>query len=291
MSEGQATHIVQINPRDMLPAIGSLIRRSFGTVAADFNLTVQNCPRHPAFLTDEDLSESLFLDGVICFGGFMDGKLTGFVAIWPKDVHTYELTRLCTAPECRHLGMGRMLMEDDFMFTLNKFATSLCIALLLLILLSSCRLHDEGETTFREGSSTDFLQSENSTSSNGNGGIHESTNGISTTSTKQATLSSEIYEYTYPDDIAPVVRKNAEILMENLGIYKELAVLNAEKLNELNISEVEAVNAGIVEGGLKYVQIKDGNGKEYCLSISEHGSLWAVYEGDMHGDLVWHVVF
>ena len=81
MHNGYTLSIRQIDPRDMLPAIGALIRRSFDTVAAAFRLTAENCPYHPAFLTDETLAETLFLDGVICFGGLVGGALAGFTAI------------------------------------------------------------------------------------------------------------------------------------------------------------------------------------------------------------------
>jgi ribosomal protein S18 acetylase RimI-like enzyme len=116
MDQGQASHrldpqILQINPRGMLPAVGALIRRGFATVAAQFGLTPQNCPSHPSFLTDETLLNSLCRRGVICFGSFAEEELIGFVAIWPKGRHTYEMTRLCTAPEFRHFGIGRALLD------------------------------------------------------------------------------------------------------------------------------------------------------------------------------------
>ena len=139
---------------------------------------------------------------------------------------------------------------------MNKFIGYLCMALLLLIFLSSCQ----------ERSSMDCLQSENNTMV-------------------------EAYEYTYPDDLALAARKNAEILVEKLGIYKELAVLNALKLEAFDVKEIKDLDMATVEGGLHYIQIKDSDGREYCLSVSERGTLWAIYEGDMHGDLIWHVVF
>jgi len=135
MKQGQALdhfdpQILQINPRDMLPAVGALIRRSFATVASQFGLTPQNCPSHPAFLMDEALSNSLYQHGVLCFGSFAEEKLIGFVAIWPKARHTYELTRLCTAPEFRHLGIGRALLDAAAAHARSNGARNIEIAII-----------------------------------------------------------------------------------------------------------------------------------------------------------------
>ena len=46
--------IKKINP-DMLSECASVIRAGFCTVAADYNLTEQNCPTNGAFMTTERL--------------------------------------------------------------------------------------------------------------------------------------------------------------------------------------------------------------------------------------------
>jgi len=102
----------------MMPDIVDIIHRSFATVAEELGLTRRNCPGHPAFLPHGELARTLLLPGVICFGGFADEEmadtsaLAGFAAMWPKARHIYELTRLCVAPERRHAGLGRLLMDE-----------------------------------------------------------------------------------------------------------------------------------------------------------------------------------
>ncbi len=105
-------------PQIALEQVAVLIRRSFLTVAEELHLTSTNCPRHPAFLSDATYAQQLFSSKVQCIGAFEhdicqpdETKLIGFVAIWPLRRGTWELTRLCTAPERRNEGIGRLLME------------------------------------------------------------------------------------------------------------------------------------------------------------------------------------
>jgi hypothetical protein len=57
-----------------------IIRKAFGTVAAELGLTVENCPAYPAFTTAERLGE-LRLRGAVFFGLFLDEVQAGFVAV------------------------------------------------------------------------------------------------------------------------------------------------------------------------------------------------------------------
>ena len=91
--------------------IGTVIRLAFADIAKEFHLTPTNCPKHPSFLSDSDLTHSLSRPGVLCFGALTDDTLVGFVAIWPKDQGVHELTRLCILPEHRHAGLGARLLQ------------------------------------------------------------------------------------------------------------------------------------------------------------------------------------
>jgi len=106
--------IREIAADEYLPAVCEVIRLAFATVAEEFHLTPQNCQKHPAFLSDSDLAESLQKPGVIFFCVFANDSndaLVGFVAIWPKGHGVYELTRLCVLPAHRHAGLGARLLQ------------------------------------------------------------------------------------------------------------------------------------------------------------------------------------
>jgi len=104
--------IQAIDPCESLGAIGGLIRRSFADVAAQFGLTSQNCPLHPAFCDDHSLLNQLDKRGAICLAGYLEGKIVGFVALIPIKRRVYELTRLCVAPESRQAGLGGLLTDE-----------------------------------------------------------------------------------------------------------------------------------------------------------------------------------
>ena len=100
-----------IDLRENLPQIGNLIRRSFATVADEFGLTPQNCRYHPAFVDDDATLAKLGKPGTLCFGGYVDGELLGFMAIVPRRWRAYEGLRLAVAPEARQQGLGRALLD------------------------------------------------------------------------------------------------------------------------------------------------------------------------------------
>jgi len=110
--ENMSFTINKIDLRNNLTSIGSLIRRSHQTVAQQFNITLQNCPHHPAFCDDASTLAKLDRPGIICFGGHINGELSGFVALAPVDGHDINCVRLAVAPEARHFGLGRSLMDE-----------------------------------------------------------------------------------------------------------------------------------------------------------------------------------
>jgi ribosomal protein S18 acetylase RimI-like enzyme len=73
-------------------------------------LTAENCPGHVAFITEERLLAQLDRQDARCLGIQIAGAWVGFVAVAPyRDA--YEITRLAVAPEYRHRGYGRLLMD------------------------------------------------------------------------------------------------------------------------------------------------------------------------------------
>lgn len=91
------------------------IRSSFVTVANDLNLTPENAPTNPAFLSAESFTEAL-KKGVEYFVLESNSKIAGCIALEEsqKESSVYFIERLSVLPEERHKGYGKMLI--DFVF-------------------------------------------------------------------------------------------------------------------------------------------------------------------------------
>ena len=88
----------------------NVIRDAFETVALEFNLTRDNCPSSPAFVTIRQLRD-LRIKGVKFFGLFQDGVQVGFVAVERADDTVYYLEKLAVPPQYRHRGYGKKLVK------------------------------------------------------------------------------------------------------------------------------------------------------------------------------------
>ncbi|MBE6954211.1 MAG: GNAT family N-acetyltransferase [Ruminococcaceae bacterium] len=111
----------QIRPlsREDLPAAHAVICESFQTVAADFGLTRENCPKHTSFLTLHDL-QARFADGRLMFGLYAGTALAGCFTLSRRNDVTWELNHLAVLPHARHQGFGQKML---------RFAKNLVIAL------------------------------------------------------------------------------------------------------------------------------------------------------------------
>ena len=87
-----------------------VIRNSFRTIAKEFNLTRDNCPTHPSFVTIRQLTE-LKKKGLYFFGGFLGEIQVGFVALEKADEALYYLEKLAVLPDYRHQDYGQKLVE------------------------------------------------------------------------------------------------------------------------------------------------------------------------------------
>jgi len=87
-----------------------VVRDSFRTVAEEFHLTRENCKTHPSFTTIQKLRE-MKKKGLIFFGGFLDGKQVGFVAVEDADGTLSYMERLAVLPAYRHQGYGTLLVN------------------------------------------------------------------------------------------------------------------------------------------------------------------------------------
>ncbi len=93
-----------------LAACLDIIHRSFATVAAEFGLTRENCPKHTSFLPMEYL-ETQFGWGWLMFGLYDGGKLVGYFSLSEENGGTCELHHLAVLPEFRHCGYGKRLLD------------------------------------------------------------------------------------------------------------------------------------------------------------------------------------
>jgi len=123
--------IISVNSIDKLPGCANLIRRAFETVASDFQLTSENCPSHPSFISTEKLTE-MYDKGAFMFE-WMDGKIpVGFVAIEQSDLTKpwWYIEKLAVHPEFRHKGIGEELMQFAIGEIKKRGGTFISIALI-----------------------------------------------------------------------------------------------------------------------------------------------------------------
>ncbi len=96
--------------KEQLPQCLEVIHKSFETVAEEFGLTKENCPKHTSFIPLYFL-ESQMEWGWNMFGLFEDEEITGYMSISKEDGGVYELHNLAILPEHRHKGYGSKMIE------------------------------------------------------------------------------------------------------------------------------------------------------------------------------------
>jgi ribosomal protein S18 acetylase RimI-like enzyme len=106
-----------------------VIRSAFKTVALEFNLTRENSPTHPSFITTGRLREDRN-KGVKYFGLFLGDRQAGFVAVEKADANLYYVERLAVLPEYRHRGYGVQLMEFAFEYIRANGGTKVSIGII-----------------------------------------------------------------------------------------------------------------------------------------------------------------
>ena len=93
-----------------LEKCAEIIRKSFATVAADFNFTPEKNPNHRAFIKTERLVHDR-KSGIMQFGLFAEDMLAGFMALEKIDTDIYKLEMLSVLPEFRHNGYGGAFID------------------------------------------------------------------------------------------------------------------------------------------------------------------------------------
>ncbi len=90
-----------------------ILRKSFADVAQRFNLTVDNCPKSPAFCTEQRIKDDL-ARGLQYYILQENGTPCGCVALEKADSSFCYLGRLAVLPEWRNKGFGKALVHHIF---------------------------------------------------------------------------------------------------------------------------------------------------------------------------------
>ena len=105
-------HIREASSAD-IPVLSGLIRNAYADVARRFDLTPENCPKHPSNCRDEWI-ENDFARGVIYYILQHKGTPVGSVALEKSGPHLCYLERLSVLPPSRRQGFGRALVDHVF---------------------------------------------------------------------------------------------------------------------------------------------------------------------------------
>ncbi len=96
--------------KDNLPECLNVIHQSFATVAADFGLTEENCPKHTSFIPLSYL-ETQMKWGWLMYGLFAGEKIVGYMSLSKESDGVFELHNLAILPEHRHNGFGKRMLD------------------------------------------------------------------------------------------------------------------------------------------------------------------------------------
>ena len=93
-----------------LPECLEVIHQSFRTVAEEFGLTQENCPKHTSFMPLCYL-ESQMEWGWHMYAMHSGDAIIGYMSLSKEDGVAYELHNLAVLPAYRHEGCGRLLLQ------------------------------------------------------------------------------------------------------------------------------------------------------------------------------------
>lgn len=100
-------HIRKANDSD-IETLADVIRSSYATVAQSYNLTPDNCPKHPSNCTSDWLRKDVER-GVIYYLIEKGSSILGCIAMEKANQETCYLERLAVMPEMRNRGLGHLL--------------------------------------------------------------------------------------------------------------------------------------------------------------------------------------
>ena len=98
---------------DDIPVLSGLVRNAYADVAGRFDLTHENCPKHPSNCRDEWIENDL-KRRVRYYKLVEDGITIGCAAIEQANNEQCYLERLSVLPEYRQKGFGELLVNHIF---------------------------------------------------------------------------------------------------------------------------------------------------------------------------------
>ena len=106
---GADSIIREVNKSDLNECL-EVIHKSFSTVAEQFGLTKDNCPKHTSFIP------VYFLETQMNWGWHMFAlcsgeRIVGYMSLSKENDNTFELHNLAVLPELRHNGYGKKLLD------------------------------------------------------------------------------------------------------------------------------------------------------------------------------------
>lgn len=104
------TVILRPAQRQELEQCLRVIHESFRTVALEFGLTPENCPKHTAFLPMPYL-QTQFDWGWKMFALWAGSRIIGYVSVSKKSDQICQMHHLAVLPEYRRRGCGELLVE------------------------------------------------------------------------------------------------------------------------------------------------------------------------------------
>ena len=102
--------ITQIQNPEILGDCLDVIHQSFKTVAKEFGLTPENCPKHTSFMPIYFLTTQMEW-GWHMLGMVQDGNAIGYMSLSKEGGSVYELHNLAVLPEFRHQGFGKAMLD------------------------------------------------------------------------------------------------------------------------------------------------------------------------------------
>jgi len=101
--------ICQVDKNELQECL-EVIQQSFSTVAEQFGLTPENCPKHTSFIP------LVFLETQMNWGWHMYAlyagkKIIGYMSLSKEGDNVFELHNLAVLPEYRHKGFGKLLLD------------------------------------------------------------------------------------------------------------------------------------------------------------------------------------
>ena len=102
--------IIPITAKESLPEYLEIIHSSFKTVADEFGLTPDNCPKHTSFIPIYFLTTQMDW-GWHMFGLIHNGNPIGYMSLSKEGDSVYELHNLAVLPQYRHNGFGKSMLD------------------------------------------------------------------------------------------------------------------------------------------------------------------------------------